>query len=250
MKKYNTSKELFRSEYVSYSRLSSYETCPQKFKLTYLDKIPCPVGRAGQLGSVVHTIIAKYLEDVRSSNSLVETDTSDLYESTIPTCKELREAGELTYFLKEYEIENLLDGFAKLLPRVDSQSIVGVEVESNFEIQGYQFKTITDLILCNANGKFTIIDFKTGKPEYVDDLQIQLYAIPLFEKSSASEIELIYAFLRYGELKRLRMTCKSVTNFSDKLIERVRRIEADKTFFPEPSFLCDFCGVREHCHEG
>ena len=61
---YKTAKELFKSEYVSYSRLSCYEKCPQQFKLRYLDGLPCPVGKAAQLGKVVHAVIASYLNDI------------------------------------------------------------------------------------------------------------------------------------------------------------------------------------------
>ena len=246
---YKTSKELFRSEYVSYSRLSSYEKCPRQFKLRYLDGIPCPVGKAAQLGSVVHEIIARYLKDIGFPKSAIQTDIYDLCKLIIPTCKELRETGKITFFLQESEIEYLLNGFVKLLPKFDSRSIVSVEAERNFKVGKYKFKTITDLILRNDKGKLTVIDFKTGKPEYVDDSQIQMYAIPLFDEASTSEIELIYAFLKHGELKRLKMTRGSVKTLANGFITRVQCIEDDNTFFPESSFLCRYCGVRDHCPE-
>lgn len=247
---YKTAIELFRSEYVSYSRLRSYNKCPQEFKLRYLDSIPCPSGRAAQLGSVVHSIIANYLQNVQSSKSLVQTDSCDLCEAIVPICKELREAGELTYFLPESEIETLLNGFAKLLPKIDSQSIVSIEAEKNFEISQYRFKAIIDLILCNAKDELTIIDFKTGKPEYVDDLQIQTYAIPLFRDTPVPKIELIYAFLKSRELSKSIMTRKSVTVLGNELVNRVQCIENDKIFSPKLSYLCSFCGVRDHCPKG
>jgi len=247
---YKSSEQLFKSEYVSYTRLSCYETCPQQFKLRYLDGIPCPVGKAAQLGKVVHAIIASYLKDTAADKSTIKTDISDLCEYTIPTCKELREEGELTVFLKEYEIEQLLEGLVTLLPQIDSRSIVGIETETDFEIGQYKVKTIADLILRNAQGKLTVIDWKTGKPEYVDDAQIQMYALPLFEDAATSEIELIYAFLKFGDLRRLRMTRHSVEQVSNEFISRVKHIEKDRDFHPEPSFLCKYCGVSDYCPEG
>ena len=247
---YKTSKELFKSEYVSYSRLSCYEKCPRQFKLRYLDGIPCLVGKAAQLGKVVHAIIASYLNDIGSDKSTIQMDISDLCEYTIPICKELRQEGELTVFLNEYEIEPLLKGLVRFLPEIDNRSIVSIETETDFEVGQYKFKTITDLILRNAKGKLTVIDWKTGKPEYVDDSQIQMYAIPLFEDASTSEIELIYAFLKYGDMKRLKMTRHSLKQVSDEFINRVQLIEDDNNFLPEPSFLCRFCGVSNYCPEG
>ena len=239
---YKTSKELFKSEYVSYSRLSCYEQCPRQFKLRYLEGIPCPVGKAAQLGKAVHAIIASFLNDVGPDKTTICLDISDLREYTIPVCQELRQEGELTVFLNEYEIDPLLEGLVSLLPKIDYRSIVSIESETNFEVGEYKFKVITDLILRNSKGKFTVIDWKTGKPEYVDDSQIQMYALPLFEDTSISEIELIYAFLKYGDMRRFRMV--------DEFINRVQRIEDDNNFLPKPSFLCRFCGVSNHCPEG
>lgn len=242
-----TAKGLFQSEYISYSRLASYEQCPQRFKLQYLDRLPCPVGRAAQLGTLVHAVIADYLLELKEAGGKHRTDLGALERRIVPKCQELRLAGEITEQVDEDEASGLLEGFTLLMPEVDARAVDGVEVERDFVVSGYRCKAILDLVLRKADGRVTILDFKTGKPRYTKDLQLRFYALPFVGSPDASSVDAAFAFLRTGELTSVAVDREAAKETIEAVLRRVQVIEADREFEGDPGPLCSYCGVREHC---
>ena len=244
---FKSSKEYFAERYVSYSCLSCYDDCPRQFKLRYLDGIPCPSGPAAELGIAVHKIIAEYLESISNSDSTVNTDICDLLNRISSVCAEMREESELSACIDTRDVEILLQGYVKLMPTVDPHCLKGIEQVYKYEIDKYRFISILDLLLCDEHGKHTIVDFKTGNPKYVDDLQIQMYALPLLKDISSQPVDLVYAFLKNGTMKKSSITAAQAKKLSERLLQRIHSIEADEEFPARPSPLCGYCGVRDEC---
>jgi putative RecB family exonuclease len=244
---YNNSKDLFDSEYVSYTRLSGYEKCPHLFKLKYLDQVPVKSSSAAQLGTIVHAVIGDYLREIKKIKSVVETDVGSLTKRIALIETKLRDKGEITVDIDKWDVKKLLEGFVDFMPIVGTITIESVEEEMNFYIQNYRVKVIADLVLKSEMGGYTVIDFKTGKPEYVEDFQIKLYALPLVEKSSENTVKLIYTFLRFGEVRELVLTHKEFPIITKRILSKVKEIEKDEVFLPNPSWLCRYCEAREYC---
>lgn len=244
---YETSRELFRSEYVSYTRLSSYEKCPHLFKLKYLDQVPVESSSAAQLGTLVHAVIEDYLREVKKTKSAIETNIDSLTNRIDLVETELRDKDEITVYIDKWDVEELLEGFVAFMPIVDTTAIKSIEEEVNFYVQNYRVKAVLDLVLKSKTGGYIVIDFKTGKPKYVEDFQIKLYALPLLEKPSANTVKLIYAFLRFGEVRELALTHKEFPIITQRILSKVKEIEKDKVFLPNPSGLCRYCEAREYC---
>jgi putative RecB family exonuclease len=244
---YNNSKDLFDSEYVSYTRLSGYEKCPHLFKLKYLDQVPVESSSAAQLGTLVHAVIEDYLREIKKTKSAIETDVDSLTKRIDLIETELRDKDEITVYIDKWDVEELLEGFVDFMPIVDTTAIKSIEEEVNFYVQNYRVKAVLDLVLESKTGEYTVIDFKTGKPKYVEDFQIKLYALPLVEKPLANTVKLIYAFLRFGEVRELALTRKEFPIITQRILNKVKEIEKDKVFPPNPSGLCRYCEAREYC---
>ena len=56
-------------------------------------------------------------------------------------------------------------------PYIDFNNVCGVELEIEFMIDDYQFKTIIDR-LDKFENRYEIHDYKTGKPKTLDDLKM------------------------------------------------------------------------------
>ncbi len=249
-KTYSNAVDLFQNEYISYSRISSYEQCPYLFKLKYLEKCPSTSSRAAELGKTVHAVIASYLNTINNSTNTQKVELSHLCDEIEPTCDMLLDTGETNYEFDTYEIKPLLEGFVNFMPYVNPNEIHGIEEEKNFHLRSLKYKCILDLILKDSSGNFTVIDFKTGKPKYVEDKQIKLYSMSLFKDFSPSSIKLIYAFLRFYTTEEYDFSFQESQVYEDIIHRKVCRIMEDDTFYPRTSFLCRYCDVRDYCDHG
>jgi ATP-dependent exoDNAse (exonuclease V) beta subunit len=245
---FNNAEDLFKNEYISYSRLSSYDQCPYSFKLKYLQKKPTKSSRAADLGSAVHETIAVYLKECKNNGvPVIKPEVSDVKQRIDRALNLLHSNDDITNDFSEHEITPFLQSFCSMMPSIDSRSIHGIETEKNFTINGQKYKCIIDLLLCDSKGNYTLIDFKTGKPQYVSDLQIKLYALPLFSDNQVPPIHLIYAFLKFKETQRFVFSYDDALMHMKYMSKKVKQITQDADYFPSKSFLCRYCDVREYC---
>lgn len=256
--RYTGAEELFRKEYVSYSRLRSYEQCPRRFKMEYLDGIPARIGPAGQMGTLVHAVLASYLNEVMRAHVQVRTDVGDILPRIRPIHKHLRRRHEIRQRLDEREASRLLSRFAEIMPEIDGSAIAAVEAEREFDIGRYRCKAVLDLVLRDNDGHFAIIDFKTGKARYANDFQLGFYTLAMLQAADVGYGGFI--FLRRGEgpsYQQVRLPIEacglrsfnktSVRRVEQRILRTVETIEADRAFKAKKGPLCNYCGVRKHC---
>ena len=91
------------------------------------------------------------------------------------------------------------------------------------------------------------MDFKTGNPEYVNEFQIQMYALPILREIDSQPVELAYAFLKTGTMRKSSITRAEATHLIKNIMEQIRSIEADEEFPAQPNQACHYCGVRNIC---
>lgn len=241
--------DLLRSTHVSYSKLQTYEQCPEKFKLQYLDGFDSKPSRAIQIGSVVHAVLAEYLESIQGHAEVFQPDVAELAGCIPAVCRQLREDGELLEWIEDTELLPYLRNFVKLMPRIDGRAIVSVEETMHTRIGSWVLKSILDLVLTNAKGEVHLIDFKTGKPEYVHEFQLRTYALPILGSPTygVPGIKASYVFLKGSTLRSFRVSQADCDEIVSSVTTVIRRIEADDRFVGRVSSLCRWCGVRQYC---
>ena len=190
-------------KYLSPSSISLFRGCPQKFKLSYIDKIKEPPSWHTVLGSFVHEVLEYlYKEDPKNRTQeelkRIATDRwsnhgwaekgNDLAEKLDTVAGFKRSAFEAMINLWELE-----DPTTTILE--------GQEVEVLTEIEGVALKGYIDRIALDTDGKVVISDYKTGKvpdSKYVSDnekwFQLIAYALMLKEahRKTTSTLELYY----------------------------------------------------------
>lgn len=225
--KFNSSEECFRREYVSYSRLRTYSSCPRKFKYAYVD------GREGDGrdkrvggGSRFHKICEQIFGQLigkRFSKSRV------FAEQIIDAEQACR--------------------FEVLLRRIDPRAtIVSVEHEVAFKLAGQEFLGYIDLVLRDPDGAIHIIDYKTGKNPRAHLEQMDIYCIPYLKSRKCGKIRCSVIFVDRDEV----VSWETGSDRAEEAIAGVQRmvsaVRNDKIFQTNRTPACDFCSFRRICY--
>jgi hypothetical protein len=246
----------------SYSSLTTYETCPYSFKLTYIDKLQREDNFYGQYGTLVHNTMYEYFAGNLDSFEL-SGYFKDNYNSimlAIPPSYPMgmedryKEAG-LTFF------DNF--SFNKSLYDI----ILNEEkIEFDFE-EGIQFVAKPDLVLYEkSTGKFLLYDYKTSAPFRIDkrngnetvdmkkingyykQMYIYTYALRNYKFTPIDEI--VLWFTRPDRQVNIPWSEEDENEAIKWLHKTVDKIKKDEKFKynNENEYFCNnLCSVRIYC---
>ncbi len=231
---------------LSYSSISTYETCPAKFRFQYQERLPQKPSAALSFGDSLHQALFHWhnrpvpvpppLEELHEI--LDSVWVSDGYSS---------EAEELTYrehagtVLGQYHREN-----------VGSYRIpAALEFRFTVEIEGIPINGTIDRLDRIPGGGYEIIDYKTNRrlppmSRVEQDLQLSIYWLAAQQVWGIEPERLTLYFLLPGQ----RMTTTRTREHADELRRRIatvaERIAAGK-FEPKQNPLCDWCDYQAMC---
>lgn len=236
--------EIFRTQYISFSRIKSFETCPKMFELIYLYGFEDKSGRSAQVGSLVHEIIHLYtlhhigrLSEHMRRNGVVE-ELLYFYDQAVSSAK-------LTHSIPKAKIIPYLKNFVEL-NRTNSFNILATEHECNSTIGIYKLKCIIDRIDVGPQLSRTIIDYKTGNPLNVVNRQLDTYAYAL-SNGKWTPLRLRFQFLQNGDVRDREYTQQLHHEVEQRLLQKTEEIENTNVFHRNKSRLCNYCGVSDHC---
>lgn len=176
----------FHIDYLSYSQIETFETCPLHYKLKYILNIPTPPSASASFGTTMHATLKNFFEEVKKGTKPTEKLMFELLD------KNWINEG---YKSKKYEADfikkgkDYLAGFLKYgfnpknLPIALEQPFV-VPLSNKYSAQrtnlkiGGRIDRVDDL----GNGIIEVIDYKTGanvptQKEVDKNLQLCFYAI-------------------------------------------------------------------------
>ena len=236
---------------MSYSRVSSFEQCPFKWKLRYIDKLEtidkCDPGDALKLGTALH-------EGIETD---VETAIHKYFRS-YPIIGDLH--------------ENEAIKLRALIPKAKAILPPGGEFERLLECD--DFKGFIDYLVPVNDGEFDIYDFKYSNhvDRYLESEQLHVYKY-FAEKLLGIKIRNLY-FLFIPKTQIRQKKSEELFQFRRRLSEtlesmepRIERVEYDPNkvieFFTETkhvieceefekreSRLCDWCEYQNYCQKG
>ena len=229
----------------SYSRVGTYQQCPYRFKLQYIDELKTiedfEASNALYIGSMLHKAI----------ETDVETATQEYYDLfPIITDAHINEA---------MKIEELAPKVKWLLPK--GQHEVPLEDE--------EFKGFIDYLTENE-----IFDYKYSNniDRYLESEQLHVYKY-FAEKLLGVEIKyLYYVFVpkvqirqkKTETIEQFRSRLRSVLSEQqpkiiaveydhskvEKYLEAVEEIKHATEFPKNPTKLCDWCNYKNYCQKG
>lgn len=247
----------------SHSKIGTYESCPQKYKFQYIDKIKGDIESVEAfLGSRVHEALEHLYKCVRNGRLLTEAEVLEFYESAWEDnwsedvqivepdlrAEHYRKNGRqcVQDYYRHYQPFNqnrVLDTEKRLAIKLDAEG-------------RYQMVGFVDRIDKVGDGVFEIHDYKTNRSlpsqaEKDKDRQLALYEIGLREYiSDINEVVLIWHFLRFDQEIRSRRSEKELEQLRAAMISQIQQIEsaAEQNHFPpHESRLCDWCEYRPLC---
>lgn len=247
----------------SHSRLSTFEQCPQKFKLQYIDKVKTEVEQSVEayLGSRTHEVLEKHYRDLMHFK---ENTLNELLEFLHDEW-EKNWNDSIVIVKKDYGPENYLKMAEKFITDYynrykpfDPGKIIAIEkrIMVNLDDAGeYKLQGFIDRLTETDDGYYQIHDYKTNSrlplPEYIqNDRQLALYAIGVRGKyPDARNIRLIWHFLAFDKEIDSTRTDDELEKLKLETIALIDKIE-DATEFPtKPSGLCDWCEFKPICRQ-
>ncbi|MEK7166220.1 MAG: ATP-dependent DNA helicase [Patescibacteria group bacterium] len=242
--------------YLSFSQIETFKTCPLHYKLRYILQVPTPSSPALSFGTSIHGALRDFYLIIKQGEKVSEKLLLELME------KNWVKTG---YTSKRYESEmkgrgyDYLRGyFAKTFdpqakPLLLEQSfVVPIKNEKRFLKIGGKIDRVDDL----GNGKIEIIDYKTGriptKREIDASLQLSMYALAATEIAQSSfgkQPEDILLTLYYFESQEKISTTRSKEQLEaekEKIIATASEIETSD-FSCSGNRLCANCEYKLFC---
>ena len=246
----------------SISRIESFEKCQLQYKYRYIDKVPLKVETIEAfLGNQVHEALKEFYDFVK--NKIVKpkewllSKYDELWKKEFSDSIKIvkKELSAEEYYQKGKK--SLVDYYDEYQP-FDRTKIVKTEESIYFPIkkntEEFRFVGILDRLDWSDKEKiFEIHDYKTSsslmtQEEADQDIQLPIYQLALMSKwPEAEKTKLIWHYLLFNKQIESSRTKKQLIEVRDKVIERIKVIEACEEFNPHKSALCDWCDFQEIC---
>ena len=239
-------RELTGRDYISWSALSTFRTCPLKYKFRYVDGLPEEsVSSALIFGTGIHTAVEQHFQSLLSGDPKPDLDAQFGSKETRASLDVLA-ARMLTAFLSS--------------PAACVQGrVLGVEEE----IRGMLVEGVPDLLgridlLTEDDDTLVVTDIKTSRgkwsQEQVEDgsEQLLLYSHLASEISPGKKITTRFLVLTKTKEPVIEEHAREVEPANVKRtlagVERVWRAIEAGVFYPAPSTMsCSSCGYRPAC---
>jgi len=246
--------------FYSHSKLSTFEQCPLKYKLRYIDKIKPLIEKTieAHLGKCVHDTFEWLYNTIKENKKIPTIDEvitfysvrwqDEFSEETLIVKKEMTEkdyfnmgVGFLTnYFQRHYPFRD---------NTIECEKRIVIELDENTKIQGFIDRLVHNI----ETGEYEIHDYKTANhlptQETIDnDRQLALYSIAIKEIfGKDKEVCLIWHYLAHDKKICSKRTNEQLQQLKKETIELIKKIESAETFFHNKSILCNWCEYKPTC---
>jgi CRISPR/Cas system-associated exonuclease Cas4 (RecB family) len=212
----------------SYSRISTFVTCPRKFKYSYIDKIEVQKEPSEALikGSAVHELLEHY------PNNLPE------HEKYKPIVDKFAETLIGKYVLNRKSMREFDFGLTADLKPCD------------YWAEECMFRGSIDCII--TDDMLVLVDYKTGKYKDIKWQsfdQLMFYAIYFFKRYTLDSISIRYLYVEHDSDNSLILQRKYLNNYIKELMDNINNIESCEDFIKKESKLCDYCDYQEFCKQ-
>jgi len=244
----------------SHSQLSTYETCPHQYKLSYIDKIKVETeGIEAFMGSRVHDALEKLYRDLKVTklNSLEEI--IDYYhQSWEKNWNEMVQIIRKGYSAEDYRRlgEKCITDYYKRYYPFDQGKTLGLEENIYFPLdqeKGYSIRGFIDRLALLDHSILEIHDYKTSgrlptQENVNSDRQLAFYQMGVVGKwKDIQEIRLIWHYLAFDTEIRSSRTPEELHRLRRKTLELIQKIETDRQFLPKEGPLCNWCDYQGFC---
>jgi ATP-dependent DNA helicase UvrD/PcrA len=232
---------------LSSSAVENYRKCPQQYAFSYLWSLKEGPRATLSFGSVMHTTLKRFLEQLKKASLLPFEEVQRIYET------EWTSAGyEDAYQEAEYKKDGL-EQLKVFYASIAAETPNIIEQEKAFELP-----LENDVILVgrmdqvNSLGRndVEIVDYKTGKPRKEADvrkgLQLSIYALAAREIFEWNPVRLVFHYLQDNSTLVTARDAKQMADAEKIILETAADIRA-RHFPAKPGFACRSCAYALLC---
>jgi DNA helicase II / ATP-dependent DNA helicase PcrA len=232
---------------LSSSAVDNFRKCPQQYAFSYLWCLKEGPRATLSFGSVIHTTIKRFLEQLKKGNALPFEEVQRIYETEWTSAGYEDEYQEAEY--KKDGLEQLKIFHASML--TDPPNIL--DQEKPFELPMENDVTLVgrmDQVNSLGGNKVEIVDYKTGKPrkesEIRKSLQLSIYALAAREIFEWIPERLVLHYLLNNSTVVTTRDAKQIAD-AEKIIQEAAADIRAKHFPPKPGFACRSCAYALIC---
>lgn len=206
----------------SFSRWDSHHTCPLRFKLKYLDKLPEDVGPAMLRGRKVHDAIKVYLQ------------TPEDRAGPVPA-----EAGKASHL-----VADILAFDNKVVEQ--QWGYTRQWTPTGWFGPTTWFRSVLDVGILYEDNTAEVVDWKTGKPRGTYKEEMELFAISLMQR--AKHVTSVATRLAFTDVKHEEFDDfprEALPALIEKWNDKVRPMFEDTTYLPRPNEGCKWCAFSK-----
>jgi len=241
-------------DYLSYSQIETFKTCPLHYKLRYILKIPTFPSASLSFGSTIHTALNSFYLSVKDGEKPTEKFLRELLEKNWTSEGYTSKAHEKKFFEKG---KVYLSGFLK--ESFDPKNLP-LLLEEPFTIPlgkikiGGKIDRVDKLVA----GSIEIIDYKTGatipsQKEVDQNLQLSFYALAATQIPTEpfgkvpEKIKLSLYYLDQQQKITTTRTKEDLEKAKEEILKIKKQIETSD-FKCSGSFLCQNCEYKLLCN--
>lgn len=230
---------------LSFTKLSFYLDCPQRYYYRYVEKRPFYPHTMTRYGSNIHRVIKDFSEAIKEGAVPDRETQKILYEKqwTDVTKDESR----------NLELKN--QGAKQLQDFVEAnQETIGntlfLEKSFNYPLENLVLNGFIDRIDKLEDNKIEIIDYKTGRLRdlYQDDIQLNFYALICRDHLQLNPAKLSLYFLKTNQKTSVEASNTYIAKTRELIFEIADKI-LSKQFIPNqiPLDNCSICSYNRFC---
>ncbi len=235
--------------HLSSTKIDTYNSCPLKYRLKYIDKVPERKTRAtGEFGSIMHSILEEF-HGLESENQTEQSLFNLLEKHWREDSFEYRQRGE--EFRKQGK--ELLSDYFKYMQE-NPPTVVGREKEFSYTMDNVNVKISGKIDRIDDHGEtLGIVDYKTSrkKEKANNNIQMALYTEALLNDAvqgiSGKPGEASLHFLRFGDdpLSSHEFLDEEIEAYRDKIRVVAEGIRSGSFETKKSAFNCQYCDYKE-----
>jgi putative RecB family exonuclease len=255
--------ETRRRDYISYSAISTFRSCPLKYKFRYIDGLDADTVLSSLIfGTAIHAVIEAYFQALLIGEPLPDLDA---LMATYRQCWHANQTEQIQFGSSE-SAESLQQLAQRMLTKFLASELVQPEgriIAIEEELRGELIPGVPDLLgrvdlLLETDEHVIIQDFKTARSAWNAEQaeesaeQLLLYGDLVRRLVPGKELKLRFAVITKTKEPKVQVLD---AEFDAERLERTKAvfravwsaIQAGN-FYPSPSpMTCSGCGYRSHC---
>jgi DNA helicase II / ATP-dependent DNA helicase PcrA len=232
---------------LSSSAVENYRKCPQQYAFSYLWSLKEGPRAALSFGSVMHTTIKRFLEQLKKGVKLPFEEVQRIYETEWSSAGYEDDYQEAEY--KKDGLEQLKTFHAEILKEAPQI----LEQEKGFELpleNNVILKGRMDQVNSLGRNDVEIVDYKTGKPKkdaYANkDLQLSIYALAAKEIFEWNPVRLVFHYLLNNQRQETTRDTKQMAD-AEKIVQETAANMRAGEYTARPGFVCKSCAYKPIC---